>query len=92
MPVVFLSQSILHPESPLLRTLSWIPIFTPFMMAARVATDPPWWEIVGTAGLMFALTGLELWIAIPAFKSGALSTGRFELKTFVSGLLRRETA
>jgi len=33
--------------------------------------------------MMFAVTALELWVAIPAFRSGALATGRFELKTFV---------
>jgi ABC-2 type transport system permease protein len=91
-PVVFMSQAIIHPESPLLEGLSWVPIFTPFMMAASAATDPPWWEVVGTALLMFALTGLELWVAIPAFKSGALSSGRFDIRVFAASLMRRETA
>jgi len=90
LPVAFMSQAITHPESPLLEALSWVPIFTPFMMAARAASDPPAWEVAGTAALMFATTALELWVAGPAFKSGALSTGRFELKVFFASLARRE--
>jgi ABC-2 type transport system permease protein len=90
LPVAFMSQAITHPDSPLLETLSWVPIFTPFMMAARAASDPPAWEVAGTAALMFATTALELWVAGPAFKSGALSTGRFELKVFFASLTRRE--
>ncbi len=92
LPVAFMGQAITHPDSPLLETLSWIPIFTPFMMAARAGSDPPLWQVAGTAGLMFATTALELWVAGPAFKSGALSTGRFELKVFFASLMRRQRA
>jgi ABC-2 type transport system permease protein len=91
LPVAFMSQAITHPDSPLLQTLSWVPIFTPFMMAARAGSEPPLWEVAGTATVMFATTALELWVAGPAFKSGALSTGRFEIRTFLGSLVRRES-
>lgn len=89
LPMVFMSQAITHPESPLLATLSWIPVFTPFMMAARAASDPPLWQVAGTVAVMAVTTAFELWVAIPAFKSGALASGRFELKTFFASLARR---
>jgi ABC-2 type transport system permease protein len=88
-PMIFMSQAITRPDAPLLQMLSWIPPFTPFMMAARVASDPPIWQVAATAAMMFAVTALEVWVAIPAFRSGALATGRFELKTFVRSLARR---
>jgi len=44
-PMIFMSQAITRPDAPLLQTLSWIPPFTPFMMAARVASDPPIWQV-----------------------------------------------
>ncbi|MGA0603311.1 ABC transporter permease [Caulobacter sp. KR2-114] len=91
-PVAFMSQAITHPDSPLLAGLSWVPIFTPFMMAARAGSDPPAWQVVGTAAVMFATTALELWVAAPAFKSGALASGRFDMKVFVGALVRREAA
>lgn len=91
-PVLFMSQAIVHPEAPLLRVLTWIPLFTPFMMAARVASDPPIWEVAATGGMMIVVTALELWVAIPAFKTGALASGRFELRTFLGSLGRRAPA
>jgi ABC-2 type transport system permease protein len=88
-PLLFMSQALTHPDSPLLRALTWVPLFTPFMMAARAASDPPAWEVAATALLMLCVTALELWVAIPAFKSGALATGRFSLGSFVGALARR---
>jgi hypothetical protein len=61
------------------------------MMAARAASDPPLWEIAATALLMLAVTSFELWVAVPAFKSGALATGRFDIRYFFASLARRQT-
>ncbi|HEY7899564.1 MAG TPA: ABC transporter permease [Caulobacteraceae bacterium] len=90
-PPLFMSQALSHPDAPLLKTLTWIPLFTPFMMAARAASDPPLWEIAATALLMLAVTSFELWVAVPAFKSGALATGRFDIRYFFASLARRQT-
>ena len=89
-PPLFMSQTVAHPDTPLLHTLSWVPLFTPFLMAARVANDPPLWEIAATSLLMFGITGLELWVAVPAFKSGALATGRFDIRLLLGALARRK--
>ncbi len=88
-PLVFMGQAISRPDAPLLTILSFFPLFTPFMMAARVATDPPVWQIAATLSLMACLTAFEVWVAIPAFKSGALTSGRFELRRFFASLVRR---
>ena len=91
-PLMFMSLAFTHPDAAILHVLSWVPLFTPFVMAARAGADPPLWEIIATAALMFSVTALELWVAVPAFRSGALATGRFELKTFVRTLTRRGAA
>ena len=88
-PLVFMGQAIARPDAPLLQALSWIPPFTPFLMAARAASGPPWWQVVGTASLMFALTGVELWIAGRAFRTGALASGRFDFGVFIAGVMGR---
>ena len=88
-PVVFMGQAIQRPDAPLLQALSWIPPFTPFLMAARAASGPPWWQVAGTAAAMFAMTGLELWVAGRAFRTGALATGRFDLRLLLAGVLGR---
>ncbi len=87
-PVVFMSQAITHPDAPILTILSWIPPFTPFLMAARAASGPPWWQILGTGALMAAMTAAELWVAGRAFRAGALSNVRFEPKRLLASLWR----
>jgi ABC-2 type transport system permease protein len=88
-PLVFMGQAVTRPDSPLLQTLSWIPPFTPFLMAARAASGPPLWQVIGTAAVMFATTALELWIAGRAFRTGALSSGRFDVKLLLAGIAGR---
>jgi len=85
-PIVFMGQAISHPDLPLLRALSWIPPFTPFLMAARAASGPPAWEVAGTAALMFAVTAFEVWVAGRAFRTGALASGRFDLRLLLAGI------
>lgn len=91
-PLAFMGQAINRPDSPLLQLLSWIPPFTPFLMAARAASGPPLWQVAGTAALMFATTAGELYIAGRAFRTGALSSGRFDLRLFLAGLTGRGEA
>lgn len=88
-PIVFMGQAVTHPDAPALVILSWIPPFTPFLMAARAAAGPPAWEIAGTAAMMFALTAVELWIAGRAFRTGALASGRFDFRLLVAGAMGR---
>jgi len=88
-PLVFMGQAVTRPDAPLLQILSWIPPFTPFLMAARAASDPPLWQVVGTVALMFATTALELWVAGRAFRTGALSSGRFDFKLLLAGVTGR---
>jgi ABC-2 type transport system permease protein len=88
-PIVFMGQAVTHPDAPILRLLSWIPPFTPFLMAARAASGPPLWEIAGTTAMMFGVTALELWVAGRAFRTGALASGRLDLRLLVAGAMGR---
>ena len=88
-PLVFMGQAVTRPDAPLLQALSWVPPFTPFLMAARAASGPPLWQVIGTAGLMFATTALELWVAGRAFRTGALSSGRFDFRLLLAGISGR---
>jgi ABC-2 type transport system permease protein len=88
-PMMFMVQAATRPDAPLLQALSWVPPFTPFLMAARAASGPPLWQVAGTAALMFATTALELYVAGRAFRTGALASGRFDLRLFVAGITGR---
>lgn len=82
-PIVFMTQAIRRPDSPMLEALSWIPPFTPFLMTARAASQPPLWQVIGTGALMLATVGVVVWIAGRAFRVGALSTGKVDLKGLI---------
>ena len=83
-PIVFMTQAIRRPDSALLEALSWIPPFTPFLMTARAAGQPPLWEVIGTGLLMLATVGVVVWAAGRAFRAGALSTGKVDLKGLIA--------
>lgn len=89
-PLVFMSQAIRRPDAPLLETLSWVPPFTPFIMTARAASEPPAWQVVGTALVMLAMTAFVVWVAGKAFRAGALSTGRVNLAGLIQRVRRAE--
>jgi len=88
-PLIFMAQSITHPDSPILAVLSWIPPFTPFLMIARVASGPSLLRIGGSLALMAATTAVVIWICGRAFRAGALSTGRVDLKGLALKLMGR---
>jgi ABC-2 type transport system permease protein len=88
-PMVFLTQTIAHPDAPLLQILSWVPLFTPFLMAARVASDPPLWQVLGTGAVLVVVIGVELLVAGRAFRAGALSSGGFNAQRFFASLAGR---
>lgn len=64
------------PNGPLARILSWIPIYTPFIMMNRVMADPPWIDLIGTTLLLIATAATALWLAGKVFRIGILRTGQ----------------
>lgn len=88
-PVIFMGQSIRHPDAPVLQFLSWLPPFTPFLMVARAASAPPAWQIGGTLALMSATTAVVVWLSGRAFRSGALSIGKLDGRAVLDSLIRR---
>jgi ABC-2 type transport system permease protein len=89
LPVMFLTVALEHPDAPLIVALSWIPPFTPFLMTARLASGPPLWQVLGALILMAATTTTVVWLCAQAFRAGALSTGKLDLKRVAAGLLGR---
>ena len=88
-PLIFLGASIGHPDAAIIRTLAWVPPFTPFLMSVRVAAGASVWEL-GAALVMMALTAVGVMIlAGRAFRSGALASEKPDLKRWVARLMRR---
>ena len=71
--MVFVAQ---EPNGTLATVMSWIPIYTPFVMMNRAAADPPAFEMWGT-GILMAVTAIGmLWLSGKIFRIGILRTGQ----------------
>jgi ABC-2 type transport system permease protein len=64
------------PNGTLATVLSWVPIYSPFIMLNRVAADPPLFDVIGTGALTIATTALMLLLAGRIFRVGILRTGQ----------------
>lgn len=64
------------PNGTLATVLSWIPIFTPFVMMNRMAGDPPTAQIVGTFILLSVSVVFSIWFSGRIFQNGILRTGQ----------------
>ena len=81
-PMITMQMALQTPDAMVVKVLSWIPFFTPFLMSARAPSDPPMIEIVLTLVGMFATALLMVWIAGRAFRAGALSDVKLSWKSF----------
>ncbi len=72
-PMFALVIGLRDPTSPILAILSWIPLYTPFVMILRMPTDPSLFEIAGTSALLVATTVFVVWAAGGVFRAGVVS-------------------
>jgi ABC-2 type transport system permease protein len=64
------------PNGPIATTLSWIPLYTPFVMMNRITASPPLIDVVGTGLLLVAFDLLILWACGRIFRTAILRTGQ----------------
>ncbi len=53
-PLPFMIMVFQNPNGFVASLLTWIPIYTPYAVMMRAASDPPLWEIIGATALMLA--------------------------------------
>ena len=71
-PMFMIVVAISDAESPILSVMSWIPVFTPFLLILRVPAQPPLIEVVGLLVMMVVATLLILWLASRVYRAGAV--------------------
>lgn len=78
LPMFFIGQVLLEPNSAVARGVSFFPFATPTMMIARQAVPPgiPWWEPAVGVVLVLATTILCVYIAARIFRIGILLQGK----------------
>jgi ABC-type Na+ efflux pump permease subunit len=64
------------PNGTLATFLSWVPIYTPFVMMNRAAADPPLRDLIGTTVLLVVTNIGMLWLCGRIFRTGILRTGQ----------------
>ncbi len=61
------------PDSPIIVFASWVPLWTPFIMLARLPQDPAMFDILGTTVVMVITAVVVIWGAGVMFRMGALN-------------------
>jgi len=73
LPVMLMVQAaIQNPGSPMPQIMSWIPLYTPFAMLARLGSGVPLWEIAGTSLVLGLFVALELVLLGRIFRASLL--------------------
>ena len=87
LPISILMQSVLGGNSGgvLMEVLTWVPIWTPFGVLARLGLGIPTWEVIGTAIVLALFTAGELVLLGRLFRASLLASGqRPNLREMVS--------
>ncbi|MAP94412.1 MAG: sodium ABC transporter permease [Ponticaulis sp.] len=92
-PLTLLPVSLSNPDSPLLSTLTWVPVLSPFLIILSVPNDPPLWKLAAQIIWMAMFTGLILWLAAQIYRAGAVhGAGLAEARQWLFGWLGKSKA
>ena len=77
LPVIMMMQAALRsPDAAFVHVLSWIPLYTPFAMLARMGQGVPAVEMAGTGVVLAAFVVLELVLLGRVFRASLLAAGQ----------------
>lgn len=65
-----------NPNGTLAIFASMFPLFSPIIMPARLAFDPPWWQIVVSILLMLSTVWFFIWLTSRIYRVGILMYGK----------------
>lgn len=72
LPLPFMIMVYQNPNGLIASILTWIPIYTPYAVMMRAASDPPMWEIIGATAFMLAFAIALTRVMGRIFKSAIL--------------------
>ncbi|MEP6645768.1 MAG: ABC transporter permease [Saprospiraceae bacterium] len=65
-----------NPNGTLAVFASMFPLFSPIIMPARLAFDPPWWQIVVSILIMLSTVWFFIWLTSRIYRVGILMYGK----------------
>jgi ABC-2 type transport system permease protein len=75
-PMITMQVAFTSPDLPMLKYMSWFPLFTPFLLPLRLSQGLPWYEVAGTLAGMGVVGLIMISVGRRAFKVGALTGGK----------------
>ncbi|MCV0383276.1 MAG: ABC transporter permease [Erythrobacter sp.] len=77
LPITFLLQAVLAGrEGLIVQVLTWVPLWTPFAVLARLGMGIETWVLVGSGALLAAAIALEMIFIGRLFRASLLATGQ----------------
>ena len=74
--IVLISPVIENPTSSLARWMSIFPLFSPVIMPARLAFEPPLWEVIVSMVVLAASSVFFIWLSGRIYRVGVLLYGK----------------
>lgn len=76
LPIVILMQGVIAGGGGIgIEVLTWIPIWTPFAVLARLGAGIPVWEVIATGVLLAVFAAIELMLLGRLFRASLLAAG-----------------
>ncbi len=75
-PLIAMIPVVQEPNGMVARILTYIPLFTPFLMMNRAGGPPPAWEYIATTILIVVTLWFAFRMAAKVFRVGILMTGK----------------
>jgi ABC-2 type transport system permease protein len=76
LPNLLIGGILQDPSGDVARYVSWIPIYTPFLMLVRLPSHPPAIELAATAAFSVVTTAAMIWMVGRIFERNVLTTER----------------
>lgn len=73
MPMLLIGPALDNPNSPIIESASWVPLFTPFLLLIRAPSGLAWTEIAAQCALMLATVVVLLFLAARVFRAGVVN-------------------
>ena len=90
-PLPFMILVFENPNGLVASILTWIPIYTPYAVMMRAASDPPMWEILGATALMLVFAIFMMRIMGRIFRQAILQASPPKMRD-VWRLAKKEAA
>lgn len=74
--IILISPVIENPTSALARWMSIFPLFSPVIMPARLAFEPPWWEVILSMVVLAGSAVFFVWLSGRIYRVGVLLYGK----------------